>query len=353
MAKTKLAIQASCFSLIVLFIMTMLAITGTQFMSITTAQVSPSPSPSTSPTPKPSSTPTPIPTGTLISGLILTNGYVSPTSGTPSTVFTYYVTYYDPNGMNPMAAYVVIDNSAYLMTVYNGSGSMGIFGYSKTLTASSHTYYFMFVSGLFGQTIWSGWPSQFSGPIVTAPTPAPTPTPSPTPTLTPTPTTTPTPAPTVTPSPTTTPTPTPTSTPSPTPTPTPSPTPTPTATPLPTSTATLIPTESPTQEPIQIPAATPQQINAPQPINPTATPMPTYSPTPLPSPIPTHSTTPSETTKPTPYPTTSLNHNDVYSNNKTYPLWPIAAAAIIGAIIIATFIARNKQTKEPTDDDFE
>ncbi len=347
----KRAVQASCFSLIVLFGMIVLATTGTQFMGITTAQVSPSPSSSTSPTPKPSSTPTPIPTGTPISGLILTNGYVSPASGTPSTVFTYYVTYYDPNGMNPMAAYVVIDNVAYLMTVYNGSGSMGIFGYSTTLTASSHTYYFLFVSGLFGQTIWSGWPSQFSGPIVTAPTSAPTPTPSPTPTPTPTPTATPTPtpAPTATPKPTTTP----TATPSPSPTPTPSPTLTPTETPLPTSTATPIPTESPTQEPIQTPAATPQEINTPQPTNPTATPMPTYSPTPLPSLIPTHSATPSEPTKPTPYPTTSLNHNDVYSNNKIYPLWPIAAAAIIGAIIIATFIARNKQTKEPTDDDFE
>ncbi len=255
MIKT-LAVQASCFILLLLFTTALLAIASLQFTSNANAQGSPSPSPSTSPTPKPSPTPTPIPTGTPITGLILTNGYVSPTSGTASTVFTYYVTYYDPSGMNPMAAYVFIDNNAYLMTVYNGSGSMGIYGYSITLTAASHSYYFLFVSGLFGQTIWTGWPSQFSGPIVTAPTPSPTPTPTPTPTSTPSPTPTPTPTAT----PTTAPTPTPSPTATPSPNPTPSPTPTPTSTPLPTSTATPIPTESPTQEPTQTPV-NPSTIN--------------------------------------------------------------------------------------------
>ena len=104
MIKTKRAVSAFSFTVIVVLALSMLAIAGIQFVS---AAVSPSPSP----TPKPSPTPTPRPSATPIPGLILTNGYVSPTSGNTSTVFTYYVTYYDPNGMKPMAAYVIVDNT--------------------------------------------------------------------------------------------------------------------------------------------------------------------------------------------------------------------------------------------------
>ena len=206
MIKTKRAVNGLGFTAIVLLALTLLAMVGTQFVSTGAAQVSPSPSP----TPKPSSTPTPSPSAAPIPGLILTNGYVSPTSGTNSTVFTYYVTYYDPNVMKPMAAYAVIDNAVHLMTVYTGSVSMGIYGYSTTLAPAAHTYYFMFTSG-FGQTIWYGWPNQLSGPEVISPTPTPTPlpTPSPSPSLSPSPS------------------------PNPSPSPSPSPTPSPTASPSP------------------------------------------------------------------------------------------------------------------------
>lgn len=42
----------------------------------------------------------------------LSNGYVDPASGTPSTNFYYYVSYYDPNGDSPTTKYVYVDGSA-------------------------------------------------------------------------------------------------------------------------------------------------------------------------------------------------------------------------------------------------
>jgi hypothetical protein len=173
MIKTKRVVNGLGFTAIVLLALTMLTIVGTQFVSTVAAQVSPFPIP----TPKPSPTPTPSPSATPIPGLILTNGYVSPTSGTNSTVFTYYVTYYDPNVMKPMAAYAVIDNAIHLMTIYTGSTSMGIYGYSTTLSPAAHTYYFMFIAVWTNYLVWI--PNQLSGQGYSHANPPPLPTPSP------------------------------------------------------------------------------------------------------------------------------------------------------------------------------
>jgi len=150
---------------------------------------SPTPRPTTTPTPPPTLTPTPTPTptpsptvkpsSTPMLAPTLSNGYVSPTSGTSSTTFTYYVSYYDPSATNPSIQYVIIDNSPHSMGIYSGSGYNGIYRYSTVLAAGSHTYYFMFTSGSSGQTLWFGWPTQIAGPAVTGPTPTPSPPPTP------------------------------------------------------------------------------------------------------------------------------------------------------------------------------
>ena len=141
---------------------------------------------------------------------------MSPTNGTTDTTYTYYVTYHDPTGANPAFPMVVIDNTAFEMQLYNGTGSNGVYNYSINLDSNSHVYYFMFTTAT-GQIIAFRWPGEFSGPTVTAPTPIPTDTPTSQPTAapqtshtsTPAPRTSPTPAPTATPTPKPTPNPTP------------------------------------------------------------------------------------------------------------------------------------------------
>jgi hypothetical protein len=50
----------------------------------------------------------------------LSNGYVTPVSGDVTTVFHYYVTYYDSMGMAPDTRHVVIDGNVWTMTLWNG-----------------------------------------------------------------------------------------------------------------------------------------------------------------------------------------------------------------------------------------
>ncbi len=352
----------------------------------------PAPSPTPASTPKPTATPTPSPAPTL------SNGYVSPTSGTASTNFSYYITYFDPSGSNPSSALVEIDNIRHSMSLYMGTASNGIYLYSTALSVSSHTYYFMFTSGLSGQTALFGLPTQFSGPTVTGPTSSATPVPTPGPAalsggsvnppngftydtytffvnyndprganasspyvyidnvrylmslysgsasnglyaygtnslsagnhtfyfnflsgssgqnvtlglptqiIGPIVTAT-------------------------TPVPTQAPTPTP----------------SPTPEPTQTPIPTIQPTNPPITSNPTSSP----SPSPSASPTPKLQPTPTQPLIQLPTATPSINPNEAYTNNKNYPLWPIAAAAIIGITLIAILMISRKKSKDANDE---
>ena len=101
----------------------------------------------------------------------LSSGYVNPSSGTPSTNFYYYVTYFDPDGDSPSVRQVYIDGTAYAMSLYSGSASNGVYRYGpKNLSAGgTHYYFFYFEDGKGG---WDRLPSgvdMYLGPTVTGP----------------------------------------------------------------------------------------------------------------------------------------------------------------------------------------
>ena len=185
-------------AVVAILVFSVLVLAGSHVIGTVNAQVTPTPTPLPTPTPSPTATPspTPSPTPTATPTLTptpkptstpppatLTNGYVTPTTGTTTTLFAFYVTYYDPSGTTPLRPYLVIDSTPVSMTVYSGSVSNGIYRYANTLSAGSHTYYFNFTSGL-GQIVLV---AQVSGPTVTGTTPTPTPIPTPTPVPTPAP----------------------------------------------------------------------------------------------------------------------------------------------------------------------
>jgi flavin-binding protein dodecin len=75
-------------------------------------------------------------------------GYVSPTSGTTSTVFTYQITYSDSDNDTPTLKYVYIDGLPYVMTLANGSINTGAqYKYQTKLTVGTHNFYFQFSDG--------------------------------------------------------------------------------------------------------------------------------------------------------------------------------------------------------------
>jgi parallel beta-helix repeat protein len=99
----------------------------------------------------------------------LSNGYVAPSSGTPSTDFYYYVTYFDPDGDSPSVKQVIIDGTAYTMSSYLYEDSRIIYRYGpKNLSAGgTHYYFFYFEDGRGG---WDRLPSgvdMYLGPSVT------------------------------------------------------------------------------------------------------------------------------------------------------------------------------------------
>ncbi len=403
MTNRKQVIKSSGLALIMLLALMLIFLAETHMIQ-GKAQVVPTPTPSPSPTPTiaPTATPKPTatPTPTASSAPTLSNGYVSPTSGTTSTNFSYYITYVDPSGTNPSSTIVVIDNSPHSMSLYTGTASNGIYQYSTALSVTSHTYYFMFTSGLSGQTALFGLPTQFSGPTMTGATPSPTPVPTPgsaalsggtvnppkgftydtytffvnyndprgsnasspyvyidnvrylmslysgsasnglysygtnsllagnhtfyfnfisgssgqnvtlglpTQIIGPIVTAI-------------------------TPAPTQAPTPTPTSSPTPEPSQTPIPTIQPTNPPI-----TPNSPSAP-------------SPSPSPSQTPKLQPTPTQPLIPLPTATPSINPNEAYTNSKNYPLWPIAAAAIIGITLIVFLIISRKKSTDPNDE---
>ena len=81
----------------------------------------------------------------------LSNGHVNPESGSTVTLFTYWVSYSDPEGDSPNKKRVYIDGSPHTM-VYDSTYSDGIrlyhkYKYQTTLSVGDHTYYFVFNDG--------------------------------------------------------------------------------------------------------------------------------------------------------------------------------------------------------------
>jgi len=81
---------------------------------------------------------------------VLTNDYVTPTSGYSDDTFTYYVRYTDDDGDAPTKQYVYIDGTPHTMTRYYYSGPTpyhGRYKYETQLNVGSHNYYFEFCDG--------------------------------------------------------------------------------------------------------------------------------------------------------------------------------------------------------------
>jgi hypothetical protein len=107
------------------------------------------------------------PAQTESSAPTLSYGSVFPTSGGPSTAFTYEVTYTDANGDAPSYVKACVDGTEYFMAKTGGSYTSGaIYSYTTGLGAGSHTYYFSASdnSGLTARLPSSG---SSSGPTVT------------------------------------------------------------------------------------------------------------------------------------------------------------------------------------------
>jgi len=75
---------------------------------------------------------------------ILSNGYVTPSTGDTNTYFTFYVDYYDEDGDPPSVRYVWIDEIGYPMQLWSGEAANGTYRYSKKLPAGTHSYSFIF-----------------------------------------------------------------------------------------------------------------------------------------------------------------------------------------------------------------
>jgi hypothetical protein len=83
---------------------------------------------------------------------VLSNSYVTPTSGGTSTNFYYYVDYYDADGDSPSVKNIIIDGVAHAMSLYSGSSANGTYRYGPVnLNCSGgytyHRYSFNFNDG--------------------------------------------------------------------------------------------------------------------------------------------------------------------------------------------------------------
>jgi hypothetical protein len=83
---------------------------------------------------------------------VLSNAYITPTSGGTSTNFYYYVDYYDVDGDSPTVKNIYIDYVAHTMSFYSGSAANGTYRYGPVnLDCSSgftsHRYSFSFNDG--------------------------------------------------------------------------------------------------------------------------------------------------------------------------------------------------------------
>jgi uncharacterized membrane protein len=108
----------------------------------------------------------------------LSNGYVSPSKGTPTTNFTYYVYYYDAENATPTLMHVSIDGKLHQMTpAYSYPATpRGMYSYTTTLPVGNHTFYFIFSDGV--NTVRLPSSGNLSGPEVTEIPPPPPPPPN-------------------------------------------------------------------------------------------------------------------------------------------------------------------------------
>ena len=97
----------------------------------------------------------------------LSSGSVSPSSGDTSTIFTYLVNYYDPQGFAPAISDVYIDGTPYPMVLHSGIGSNGTYMFQSTLPGGSHNYYFQFSDGLVNTRLPTS--GTYSGPNIFVP----------------------------------------------------------------------------------------------------------------------------------------------------------------------------------------
>ncbi|MFL5711615.1 MAG: SH3 domain-containing protein [Chloroflexota bacterium] len=174
----------------------------------------------------------------------LTQGGVSPGNGTPTTTFTFAVTYTNANGGTPSRARVRFGDFSEIVLTGAGDTTAGVvYKGSTTKPNGTWTYVFRFrTNGAWCVTSTGGF-------VVAAATPPPTPKPTPTPTPKPTPT----------------PTPKPTAAPTAKATPKPTAKPTPRATAKPTRKAGATPKPSRKPRPTAKPAGSPAGVGQPSP----------------------------------------------------------------------------------------
>ncbi len=97
----------------------------------------------------------------------LTNGFVTPTSGTTTTKFTYQVTYRDADNDPPILTTVYIDRTPYTMKYVSGNYTGGaIYQYTTTLGVGNHSYAFYFMD-TYNNSAWIPNNGTYSGPVVT------------------------------------------------------------------------------------------------------------------------------------------------------------------------------------------
>ncbi len=175
----------------------------------------------------------------------LLDGSASPTAGTPSTVFTFTVTYRNREGSPPDFVEVVVGGTAHPMSALDESWKAGTsFSWSSTLPVGEHSVVFRALDR-------DRFTDEIAGPqVVVSVPPTPTPQPTPAPTPKPTPKPTPNPAPDPTPQP---------------PASTPTPTPTPTVAPSPAEPAASV---GPSSVPGALPSAAPGGSDDPDPNDP-------------------------------------------------------------------------------------
>ncbi len=99
-------------------------------------------------------------------------GYVAPTSGTTTTMFTYQVTYTDNENDPPALKLVYIDGLPYVMSLVSGSNQTAAsYQYKTSLLVGIHNYYFYFSDGQASSRLPTH--GNYSGPSVTSGGPPP------------------------------------------------------------------------------------------------------------------------------------------------------------------------------------
>lgn len=98
---------------------------------------------------------------------VLSNGQVSPTSGTVTGTYVFWVWYYDQDGNVPSVQYVHIDGTSHAMVRHSSYPAYnGWYYFQTTLAAGTHAYCFYFEDGT-GESARHPLAGTYSGPVVT------------------------------------------------------------------------------------------------------------------------------------------------------------------------------------------